>query len=357
MNIKGTRINISAFHHKTFNPYMMINNYTPITYKFTGPTNLNGVGVAVSDRRFEIDRTTGIVTLYDLSGAKEPQQLGYTEYRLFSYANKYVNACPITRWGMEWIVDFAKIKSLRTSLRIDGKYYYYKGVDDVLYPGVATNHSIPLLGYYRGSNATSTGYSASASVTNGKLSKQVNLNTTLTTHIPEIRMIVALRLETSLYTYSQSLCEFPGGKGRGYAVESVTDNFGEPYDGKTREKFVVVYPEYYSSWDDPNTLIPFEEKFKWAYENDRSLYNKLALLVQRSNYAYILNPDRLSRYYSANITITKEIGDHITVSFYANNFFSNMKQVHSDQTDTYTSLFGSSYIPSFYYGLSLKLKI
>ena len=104
-------------------------------------------------------------------------------------------------------------------------------------------------------------------------------------------------------------------------------------------------------------MIPFEEKFRWAYDNDRALYNKLALLVQRSNYAYVLNPDRLSRYYSANITITKEIGDHVTLSFYANNFFTNMKRVHSTQTDTYTSLFGSGYIPSFYYGLSLKLKI
>lgn len=357
MNVKGTRINISAFHHKTFNPYMMINNYTPITYKYTGPSSLNGVGVAIADRQFEIDRTTGIVTLYDLSGTKSPQQLGYKEHRIYSHANKYVNACPITRWGIEWIIDFAKIKSLRTSLRLDGKYYYYKGIDDVLYPGVATNHDIPIVGYYRGSNATSTGYSASASVTNGKLSKQINMNATLTTHIPEIRMIVALRLETSLYTYNRALCEFPGGKLRGFTVEEATDYFGEPYDGKARDKFVVVYPEYYSTWDEPATLIPFEEKFRWAYDNDRALYNKLALLVQRSNYAYVLNPDRLSRYYSANITITKEIGDHVTLSFYANNFFTNMKRVHSTQTDTYTSLFGSGYIPSFYYGLSLKLKI
>ena len=70
-----------------------------------------------------------------------------------------------------------------------------------------------------------------------------------------------------------------------------------------------------------------------------------------------MNPNRLSDYYSANLSVTKELGDHVSVSFYANNFFRNMHQVHSSQTDLYTSLFSSSYIPNFYYGLSLRLKL
>ena len=55
--------------------------------------------------------------------------------------------------------------------------------------------------------------------------------------------------------------------------------------------------------------------------------------------------------------ITKEIGNHVSVSFYANNFLNNMSTVHNSQTDLRTSLFGSSYIPSYYYGLSLRLKL
>jgi hypothetical protein len=70
-----------------------------------------------------------------------------------------------------------------------------------------------------------------------------------------------------------------------------------------------------------------------------------------------MNPNRISAYYSANLSVTKEIGDHVAISFYANNFFRNMKTVHSSQTDLRTSLFSSNYIPSFYYGLSLKLKL
>ena len=83
----------------------------------------------------------------------------------------------------------------------------------------------------------------------------------------------------------------------------------------------------------------------------------LSKLIVRTNYPYTLNPNRLSAYYSANLSITKEIGDHISVSFYANNFFRNMSTIHSSQTDLETSLFASSYIPDFYYGLSLRLKL
>jgi hypothetical protein len=70
-----------------------------------------------------------------------------------------------------------------------------------------------------------------------------------------------------------------------------------------------------------------------------------------------MNPDCISAYYSANLSVTKEIGDHVSVSFYANNFFNTMKKVHSSRTDEETSLFSSSYVPSYYYGLSLRLKL
>jgi hypothetical protein len=55
--------------------------------------------------------------------------------------------------------------------------------------------------------------------------------------------------------------------------------------------------------------------------------------------------------------VTKEIGDHVSVSFYANNFLNTMQRVRLSQTGLETSLFGSNYVPSYYYGLSLRLKL
>lgn len=364
LTIKGTRVALSVFHHKTFRPYMSTDIFSPMTYKYTAPAALNSIGIPANDRRFSVDRQTGIVTVSDATGTVAPKVLSYTERNTYAVNNRYINASPVSRYGVEWTIDFAQIKPLRTSIRLDGNYYRYKGSDETLFAdiplGVNTtmtgNKPYGYVGYYRGSNMTTAGSSAVASVSNGMLSKQTNMNVTVTTHIPKIRMIVALRLETSLYNYRSQLSELENGT-RGYVLESNSDYFGTPYDGSSENKFMAVYPEYYTTWDNPKEMIPFAEKFLWAKDNNPTLYNDLTKLVVRSNNAYVMTPNRLSAYYSANLSVTKEIGDHVSLSFYANNFFRNMRTVHSSQTDLETSLFGSSYIPSFYYGLSLRLKL
>ena len=363
MNLKGTRLSVSAFHHRTYNPYMASLLYTPFAYQYTPPSSLEGVGIELANRIYSIDRQTGIVTVSDATGAQQPVSLVSNTRKTYLTNTQYVNASPLNRYGLEWIVDFKQIKALRTSIRLDGNYYYYKGIDDVLFADIPTSNATmtsgelyQYVGYYRGSSATSTSYSANASVANGALSKQLNLNTTITTHIPKIRLIVALRLECSLYNYRRSLSEFEDGT-RGIVLADKNDYTGVPYDGNSENQYVAIYPEYYSTWDKPDERIPFAERFLWAKDNDPTLYNDLSKLVVRTNYPYVMNPNRISSYYSANLSITKEIGDHVSLSFYANNFFNNMKTVHSSQTDLETSLFSSSYIPSYYYGLSLRLKL
>ena len=363
MNLKGTRLSVSAFHHRTYNPYMASLLYTPFAYQYTPPSSLEGVGIELANRIYSIDRQTGIVTVSDATGAQQPVSLVSNTRKTYLTNTQYVNASPLNRYGLEWIVDFKQIKALRTSIRLDGNYYYYKGIDDVLFADIPTSNATmtsgelyQYVGYYRGSSATSTSYSANASVANGALSKQLNLNTTITTHIPKIRLIVALRLECSLYNYRRSLSEFEDGT-RGIVLADKNDYTGVPYDGSSENQYVAIYPEYYSTWDKPDERIPFAERFLWAKDNDPTLYNDLSKLVVRTNYPYVMNPNRISSYYSANLSITKEIGDHVSLSFYANNFFNNMKTVHSSQTDLETSLFSSSYIPSYYYGLSLRLKL
>ena len=358
----GTRIALSAFYHQTRNPYMATSIYTPFAYLYTPPAALDGVTIPLADRVYGIDRQTGVVTVAAADGSQQQMLVGNTR-RVWLSNTKYVNASPLNRYGLEWTVDLQQIRALRTSIRFDGNYYYYKGIDDVLFADIplsnatmADGQPYQYVGYYRGSAATSTSYSANASVANGSLSKQLNLNTTITTHIPKIRLIVALRLEASLYNYHRQLSEFDDAM-RGVVLADKSSYTGTPYDGTSENQYVAIYPDYYSTWDNPDERIPFAERFLWAKDHDATLFSDLSKLVVRSNYPYVMNPNRISSYYSANLSITKEIGDHVSVSFYANNFFNNMQTVHSSQTDLETSLFASSYIPTYYYGLSLKLKL
>lgn len=364
LQTKIATVSVSAFYTKTVDPYMATSVFTPYTYYYTPPSAVQGLSIAAADRAFTIDKN-GTVTVSDRAGNLSPVTLQSQQRNTYVTNTEYVNASPTYRWGLEWIIDFRQIRPLRTQIRLDGNYYHYKSLDATLFADVplginsrmSDGRPYQYIGYYSGANATSTSYDASASVTNGAISKNANLNVTFTTHIPRLRMIMALRVETSLYTWRRAMSQYKDGSSRGYALEEGSNLFGEPYDGKTEDQTVIVYPEYYSTWENPAERLPYLERLRWAQENDRNLYNDLAQLAVRSNYSYVLNPNKLSAYYSANFSITKEIGDHISISFYANNFFNNMHKVHSSQTDLDTVLFGSSYIPNFYYGLSLRLKI
>lgn len=355
--VKGARISVSAFYNKTMNPYMSVYEYTPYTYKQTTQEHLNGCIIPAENRSFLIDRVTGIVTVQDRTGGYPAQELSYNTRNTFKSNVRYTNGSPVKRSGIDWVVDFAQIKSLRTSIRIDGKYYRYKGLDETLCASMPSSASsmadgnpYKYVGYYKGTT------SGSVSVSNGSLSKQVNMNLTVTTHIPKVRMILSVRVESSLYNYRQALNEFSDGA-RGFVLEEAGDYFGDDTDVYGRNKYVAVYPLYYTTWDDPETKIPFAERFAWAKENDTALYNELAKLVIKTNTAYYFNPNRVSSSFAANINLTKEIGDVASVTFFAKNFFHNTGTVKSSQTGLESSLFNSSYVPKFYYGLSLRLKL
>ena len=84
------------------------------------------------------------------------------------------------------------------------------------------------------------------------------------------------------------------------------------------------------------------------------MYTDLSRLVVRSNLLYFFSKDYISPHFSANFSVTKEIGDIASLSVYVNNFFNNYGQVYSTRTGQYSSVRGFS--PSFFYGLTVRLK-
>ena len=201
-------------------------------------------------------------------------------------------------------------------------------------------------------------YVGSSTSTNGSLSQKLTTNLTLSTHIPVIRMIVSFRLESCFLDYSQSLSEYANGN-RSFAIDN-KDSYtpsATSTDIYAGNQYVAMYPQYYISLDDMKTQIPFAEKFLWAKQNDRALYNELAKMVVKTNYDYTFNSRKYSDYFSGNISLTKEIGDKVSISFQANNFSNSMASIRSSQTNTKNTLYNSAIIPAFYYGLSMRIKL
>ena len=357
-------LSLGAFWSKTYRPYLSTAVYMPFSYSFTSQAALeNDFPIASADRVYHIDRNTGIVTVSDRTGQVDPQVLEHVTRNTYNAANTYTNGSPIARSGLDWVIDFHQIESLRTSLRLDGSYYHYHGVEHTLIASQPTGAQwmsdgvtpYQYVGYYRGTALG--GGSAYATVPNGSRSDVVNANMTLVTHIPAIRLVISLRLESTLYDARRSLSQGQNGTTRGYVLDDPADYFGRPYTGQERDCYVALWPEYYTTWDQPDVKQDFAERFTWARDNDPSLFNELAQLVVKTNYNYNLNPDRISAYFSGNINITKEIGDHVSISFLANNFWNSMARVKSRQTGLRTTIYNGGYIPPFYYGVSMRVKL
>lgn len=351
--IAGMDIGLLFYRNVIHDTYTNQTGYRPFFYNYTGPSSLEGVPIPFEDRIFEIDHNTGIVTVSDKTGKYESQTLNYTTYKRFIPDYKCVNGSPVERMGVEYFINFPKIKPINTQIRIDGNFYYYKGINQVMtqsYPGMYSSMSdgkpYKYIGYYVGP----------ASAANGEITKQVNLNLMLTTHIPKIRLIISLRFEMTFMDYSQNLSYWSDGQ-RSYSLDSGSDFIGTDHDIYKGDRYVATYPLYYTTWEKPDQKIPFMEKYLWAREHDKDLFNDLYKLVQKSNYPYIFNPRTISPYYSINFNSTKEIGDIASISFYVTNFLNNMQKIYSswDSVEE-SSIYDKGYIPRFYYGLSVRLK-
>ena len=254
--------------------------------------------------------------------------------------------------SLEWVIDFARIKAIQTEIRLDGAYYSYRslGTNLIEYSPVASHASgtsLPYtyIGCYYGDNAYS----------NGSESKTLRTNITVTTHIPKVRMIVSAKLEASLLKYARTLSETAEGAELARTISNISDILSLTGQSiYSTDSYVVRFPEYYCSYDDPTLRNYFEDLKAAKAAGDTNLYNDLWQLSYRSNVLYTFRKDYLSPFFSANFSVTKEIGDVASLSFYANNFFVNRAQIWSTRAEVYYT--AANYIPKFYYGLTLRLK-
>ena len=352
-NILGNKISLTAYRNRTVDTYRISTHYDRTTYAYTSNDVLSGFAIPADDRLFSVNGSTGIVTVSDRTGRLPSQELPYQTYKELSpsyYPDNEQN--PVDRFGVEWVIDFARIKAIQTEVRLDGAYYSYRslGTNLIEYSPVAshasgTNLPYTYIGYYYGDNAYS----------NGSESKTLRTNITVTTHIPKVRMIVSAKLEASLLKYARTLSETAEGAELARTISNISDILSLTGQSiYSNDSYVVRYPEYYCSYDDP-TLRNYLDDLKAAKAaGDTNLYNDLWQLSYRSNVLYTFRKDYLSPFFSANFSVTKEIGDVASISFYANNFFVNRAQIWSTRAEVYYT--AANYIPKFYYGLTLRLK-
>lgn len=349
MKVGGVRISLAGYYTKTIGAYSEIACYDRFSYNYTGPNAVQGLDIPAEDRTFSIDKD-GIVTVHDKTGAKSSITIpGITRSQFIPTYTEDNDDNPTTRAGIEWVIDFPRIKPINTTIRFDGNYYSYRSVYSDLLPYYLNNRMsvdgslLKYMGWYYGGHVTS----------NGSESRSVKGNITFTTNIPKVGMIISLKLEGNLFTYSRTLSERADGSARSYVLADKTDPLSY-IEGKSiydEECYTVFFPETYTSFDDPDNHIPYLEKLKWAKTNDPELYTDLAnLMITNTSENYTYLKEYLSPSFNAHFSVTKEIGKVASISFYANNFLNLQNRIYSSRTGTWLTM-----NPSVYYGLTLRL--
>ena len=329
-----TKVSLVGFYNRTSFPYKYSNLYEPFSYDILQrPDGL----VLSDDPDIRVDSRTGAV---DIRAGETwiPMDVKVTD-RSFARSVRQDNGADMDRAGLELTVDFPQIEPVFTQFRLDASYVWTHTVDESLsyyYVNGWSHPSLPDRSYpYVGIYANGGG----SSVVNGRETQNLDANLTAITHIPQARLIITCRLEASFLTRSRNLSVYNGSD---YAftvsVEGKAPTGGNIHDG---DSYTAVRPVAYMDLD--GTLRPFTE----AEAADPAFSN----LILKSSNMRTFAEDGYGPYMSANLSITKEIGDHASLSFFANNFTNSRPYVVSKATGV-----GAIFTPAFYYGLTCRLK-
>ncbi len=331
-----TSVSLVGFFNKTKNPYTYQNIYTPFSYNIMSVPS----GYTVPDNpEIRVDSQTGQVYM---RGSNEefwtPMTTKVTDKTFFE-SQMPGNGDDIYRTGAELIVDFPEIAPIRTKFRLDANYAYTHYIDNTLNWTYRTgwshtslsNRSYQYVGIYANGGESGT--------FNGKESHSLNANLTAITHIPEARIVITCRLEMSLLSRFRNLSRY---QGREYAYNVNADGVesigGSIYDSNN---YTAIRPVKYM--DENGDVHDFTDK----EASDPAFAN----LIIKSGNAYTFAQDGYGAYLSANLSVTKEIGDHVSLSFFANNFTNSRMYVTSKATGV-----SAIFTPAFYYGLTCRLK-
>lgn len=338
IDIARTKISLVGYFNRTKLPYKFTRSYTPFLYNvlqlpedFVMPTN----------PQITVDSQTGMAYIRDSESSYwTPMDVRVTD-QTFVRSTSPDNGADIVRKGAEMIIDFPEITPIRTQFRLDAAYTYTKYIDNSLsyyyqngwsHSSLA-NRSYQYVGIYANGDNSST-------TANGRRTHSLDANITAITRIPKARLIISCKLEASLVKRSQNLSEYNGGQ---YAFnvgeDSNTPTGGNIYNGNS---YTAIWPVAYLDLN--NEMHPFTQA-----EAEKP---EFAHLIRKSGNAYTFAADGYDPYFSANINITKEIGDHVSLSLNAINFTNTRRYVKS-----YATGVNAIFTPNFYYGLTCRIKL
>jgi len=253
----------------------------------------------------------------------------------FMYYNRPVNDLRNDKWGVEFTLDFARIKPINTTISVSGAYMNIQSrhtqYDYDLYTGSAGGRTYPYVGIYGGSRTSST----------GSVRDRLSANVRFITHIPSIGMVVTLTAQMVFLDRTRTLSEF-GGQSLPYFYDEAGNRIsGEAAINDTEH---TKYVNPVMIMDRAGRIIEFTRQM----ETDPT-YRDLIITTNTPTYYIAQN---YPFYGMLNLRLTKEIKKVATISFYANNFLNLKGRVENSVTH-----YPADKNTPIYFGAEVKITI
>lgn len=315
-NVKGIKVLLTGFSEKIINGFSFENQF--LVMNFNKWDQLSGAG---KQPKYQ----NGTITYIENGITKT---LPYSQKQEFHSYSSPKNTYNIDKKGLEYIIDLGNIKSLKTNLTVDGAYYNISKIEDVL--PFYTKQNVSYLG-------EKFPYVSIFPGGKGNTKQRFNSNFKITTHIPKIRMIVSMN--TQVIWMDQTAYQWKNdGKNVAYSLTSGNEKVYGNYENV--DKIYVDPIGYldkqmqYHNWQSANSFVaPFSFMVD-AYDNDNFTTDKYPVSWQ------------------INLKLTKEIGNKVQLSFFANNLLNHRPVVKFARSDSYMRINQTSY-----FGAEIKLSL
>ena len=225
--------------------------------------------------------------------------------------------------GIEYSFNFGEIPALKTSLVVDGAWYYIKRWStDRTFKTISSSYAGERYPYM----------AVMPAGLDGSVNTRFNTNFRLITHIPQLRMVFSTTAQVVWKLTEQRLCQDSNGNPLFYKA-------ADPQAGNQEKYFV-----------NPVGFIDKQGKYTlW----DKSMENdyKYRLMMSQFVHGNYFDKEVFPPTVILNFRLTKEFGRWLDLSFMANNFL-KIRKVAKRQTSSGYALLT---IP-MYFGAELKLK-
>ena len=330
VNILGIEAKFTYFNEKVRDGFSDNNNYVSQDINFYK---------TVSDPNAAPKYENGTIWVKNPDGVY--RELEFTTQNQYKNYKTPDNRGAVDKWGLEYDFDFGTIKSINTSIIVNGAYirsddyssgqlYYYKPGSDPIDP-FSNNKYIGI--YNDNSNVIGVG--------TGR--ERLSTNISLITRIPSIRMIVSLTTQCVWMENNWNLYD----DGKIYSEDASGKAVYGDYNRKRSSTTLFRDPIAYM--DKNGVVRPFSD---YHTTSDPDLKRRLNDLRLRSDHTYYYLENGYKPYFMSNIRVTKELGNMASLSFYANNF-TNSRPIIKNKARPNAP--GSRRNTPIYFGAELKL--